>query len=144
MVSLEFITPHLGTFTQTHACQWIMLFTLIPPSLYNWLFSFVQCKLSHILNSVELKKKLILSATLIMSSPLQNRFSFIFCPRKDTCLKNSLVVLHFSFFASPQAKNDFWLDHPCGQRSNCKFHRFCPVRRNSNNMAHGIISCYKL
>lgn len=21
MVSLEFITPHLGTFTQTHACQ---------------------------------------------------------------------------------------------------------------------------
>ena len=26
---------------------------------------------------------------------------------KDTCFKNSLVVLQFSFFASPQAKNGF-------------------------------------
>ena len=28
--------------------------------------------------------------------------------------KNSLVVLQFSFFASPQVKSDFWPDHPCG------------------------------
>ena len=59
-----------------------MLFTVIPPSLYNWLFPFVQCKLSHILNSLKLKKKLILSATLTMSSPLENRFSFIFAHEK--------------------------------------------------------------
>ena len=30
---------------------------------------------------------------------------------QDTCFKNSLVVLQFSSFASPQAKNDFWPDH---------------------------------
>ena len=27
-------------------------------------------------------------------------------------LKNSLVVPQFSFFASPQAENNFWLDRP--------------------------------
>ena len=26
--------------------------------------------------------------------------------------KNSLVVTQFSFFASPQAENNFWLDRP--------------------------------
>ena len=36
---------------------------------------------------------------------------------KDTCFKSSLVILQFSFTASPQAKNDLWLDHPCGQQS---------------------------
>ena len=35
----------------------------------------------------------------------------------DKCFKYSLVVLQLSFFASPQAKNDFWPDHLCGQRS---------------------------
>ena len=26
----------------------------------------------------------------------------------------------------------------------CKFHRFCPARSDCNNIAHGILSCYKL
>ena len=26
----------------------------------------------------------------------------------------------------------------------CKFHRFCPARSDCNNIAHAILSCYKL
>ena len=36
---------------------------------------------------------------------------------EETCFKNSLVILRFSFFASAQAKFDFWSGHPCGRRS---------------------------
>ena len=56
---------------------------------------------------------MILSATLAKSGPLdfrQKKIFFYFLPMKrvqDTCFKNSLVVLQFSFFASPQVKNDF-------------------------------------
>ena len=56
-----------------------------------------------------------LSAALVKSGPLdfplEKKFSFNFADEKG------LVVLEFSFFVSPQAKNDFWPDHPCGQRS---------------------------
>ena len=47
-------------------------------------------------------KKAALSAALTKSGPLSTSL---------------LVVLQISFFASPQAKNDFWPVHPCGQRS---------------------------
>ena len=32
---------------------------------------------------------------------------------------------------------------PLGDRK-CKFQRFCPARSDCNNVAHGILSCYKL
>ena len=56
-----------------------------------------------------------LSAALVKSGPLdfpsEKKFSFNFAHEKG------LVGLEFSFFVSPQAKNDFWPDHPCGQLS---------------------------
>ena len=65
----------------------------------------------------------VLSAVPAKSGPLdfpsENVF-FYFLPMKrvqDTCFKSSLVVLQFSFFASPQVNNDFWPDHLCEQRS---------------------------
>ena len=67
--------------------------------------------------------KQVLSAALAKSGPLDfqsEKIFFYFLPMKmvkDTCFKNSLFVLQLSFFASPQAKNDFWPDHPCEQRS---------------------------
>ena len=62
-----------------------------------------------------------LIATPAKSGPLEfpseKSFLFFFCPRKGFRTHAHIVVLQFSFFASPQAKNDFWSDHPCGQRS---------------------------
>ena len=40
-----------------------------------------------------------------------------------------LVALQFSFFASPQAKNDFWPDHPLNNDRKCQFQRFCLAQR---------------
>ena len=53
--------------------------------------------------------------------PVRKKCSFTFCPWKGFRTHVSKIVQYFSssfFFASPQAKNDFWLVHPCGQRSN--------------------------
>ena len=53
--------------------------------------------------------------------PVGKKCSFTFCPWKGFRTHVSKIVQYFSssfFFASPQAKNDFWLVHPCGQRSN--------------------------
>ena len=63
-----------------------------------------------------------LSAALAKSAPLdfpsEKKFFLFFAHEKGLghMFQDSLVVLKF-FFASPQAKIDFWLDHPCGQRS---------------------------
>ena len=61
-------------------------------------------------------KEAALSAALTKSGPLSTSL---------------LVVLQFSFLASPQAKNDLDSDRKC------KFHRFCPARSDCNNIAHG-------
>ena len=61
-----------------------------------------------------------LSLRAVLSTSRRKKVFFYFFPMKrvqDTCFKNSLVVLQFSFFASPQAKNHFWPDHLCEQRS---------------------------
>ena len=47
-----------------------------------------------------------------------------------------LVLLQFSFFASPQAKYDF-LPVAVDSDRNCKFQRFCPARSDYNYIAHG-------
>ena len=95
-----------------------------------------------------------LSATLTKSGPLDFvgiKLVFYFLPHEKSLghmfqIQSSCSSILFFFFASPQAKNYFWQDHPCGQRSDrkCKFHRFCPGRRECNNTAHAILSCYKL
>ena len=58
--------------------------------------------------------------------------------------QNSLVVLQFSFFASYKPKMIFGKTTPVDNDQKCKFQRFCPARSDCNNVAHGILSCYKL
>ena len=65
----------------------------------------------------------MLSAALAKSGPLdflsEKSFLLFFAHEKGLghIFKNSLVVLQFSLFTSPQAENDFWLDHPSEQQS---------------------------
>ena len=60
----------------------------------------------------------MLNAALTKSGPLDIRWKkkilLFFAHEKGLghMLKNSLVVPQFSFFASPQAENNFWLDRP--------------------------------
>ena len=59
----------------------------------------------------------MLNAPLAKSGPLDFRWKKIvlFLAHEKGLghmLKNSLVVPQFSFFASPQAENNFWLDRP--------------------------------
>ena len=95
-------------------------------------------------------KEMILSAALAKSGPLdfQPEKSFLlFFPRKrvsDTCFKNSLVVLQFSFLRRHKPKMIFDQTNPVNSDRKCKFQRFCPARSDSNNVAHGILPCYKL
>ena len=64
---------------------------------------------------------MLLPLRAVLSTSRFQNVLFYFLPMKmvlDTCFKNSLVVLQFSFFfASPQAKNHFWPDPPCEYRS---------------------------
>ena len=107
-------------------------------SLPFWLLNFVDKQRVY---------KVPLSLRAVLSTSRRKKDFFYFLPMKkvqDTCFKNSLVVLQFSFFASPQAKNHFWPDHPANSDRKCQFQRFCPARTGCNNVAHGILSCYKL
>ena len=38
----------------------------------------------------------------------------------------------------------FGQTNPMDSDRKCKFHRFCPARSDCNDIAHGILSCYKL
>ena len=72
---------------------------------------------------------------------------FHFCLRKGFKTHVSKIVQLFSTSLSlrrHKPKTIFGQTTRLDSDQKCKFHRFCPVRRNSNNMAHGIISCYKL
>ena len=70
-------------------------------------------------NKIKKNQALLSLRAVLLTSRRKTFFSFILPMKRlhDTCLKNSLVVLQFSFFVSPQAKNGFWPDHPCEQRS---------------------------
>ena len=79
--------------------------------------------------------------------PVGKKVFFYFLPMKrvqGTCIKNSLAVLQFSFFASPQAKMIFGMTTSVNSDRKRKFQRFCPARSDCDNVAHGILSCYKL
>ena len=93
----------------------------------------------------------VLSATLAKSGPLdfpsKKSFPLFFCPWKGFRTHISKIVWLFSnslFFASPQAKSDFWLDPCVDSDRKCHFHNFCRGCCDCNNVAHGILSCYKL
>ena len=60
---------------------------------------------------------------------LNFHFRFLFSPSGRKRNSNSLNVLHFSFSVAKKM---------------CKFHRLCPARSDCYNIAHGILSCYKL
>ena len=90
-------------------------------SQFEHLNSFIQskersCNLCSLTVFIRLSN---LSATLAKTFRRRRVFSYFLLMKRvqGTCFKNSLVVLQFSFFASPQAKNHFWPDHLCEQRS---------------------------
>ena len=79
--------------------------------------------------------------------PVGKKFSFIFCPWKGFRTHVSKIVQLFSnslFLGRQKPKMIFgWYTRVHSDRK-CKFHRFCPARSDCNNIAHAILSCYKL
>ena len=65
----------------------------------------------------------------VKKTKLNFHFRFLFSPSGRKRNSNSLNVLHFSFSVAKKM---------------CKFHRLCPARSDCYNIAHGILSCYKL
>ena len=65
--------------------------------------------------------------------PSEKSFLFFFRP-KVFRTHDSKIVLLFS-------TSLFLRRH---HRHHCKFQRFCPARSDCSNVAHGILSCYKL
>ena len=65
--------------------------------------------------------------------PSEKSFLFFFRP-KGFRTHDSKIVLLFS-------TSLFLRRH---HRHHCKFQRFCPARSDCSNLAHGILSCYKL
>ena len=95
--------------------------------------------------------KACFSAAFAKSGPLdfpsEKIFSFIFCPRKGLKTHVSKVVKLFSnslFLRRHKPKMIFGQTTPVNSDRKCKFQRFCPARSDCNNVAHGILSCYKL
>ena len=80
--------------------------------------------------------------------PVGKKRSFIFCPWKGFRTHVSKIVQLFcnSFF-SRRHKPKMIFGQYTGV-DNCdrkrKFHRFCPARNDCNNIAHAILSSYKL
>ena len=77
--------------------------------------------------------------------PVEKSFLLFFAYEKELGHVSKIVKLFsnsLSILASPQAKNDFWLDHLSDRK--CKFQRFCPARGDCNNIAHGVTWCSQL
>ena len=91
------------------------------------------------------------SAALAKSGPLdfpsEKILSFIFCPRKGLRAHVSKMVYLFSnslFLCYHKPNMIFGQTTSVNSDRKCKFQRFCPARSDCNNVAHGILSCYKL
>ena len=98
-----------------------------------------------------LDEALKLSAALAKSAPLdfpsEKSFLLFFAHEKgqDTCFKDSSVVLQFFFYVCRhKPKKMFGQTTRVDSDRKCKFQRFCPARSDCNNVAHGILSFYKL
>ena len=79
--------------------------------------------------------------------PVGKKFSFIFCPWKGFRTHVSKIVQLFSnslFLGRQKPKMIFGQYTRVDSDRKCKFHRFCPARSDCNNIAHAILSCYKL
>ena len=73
-------------------------------------FSFCAMQIKPHSELTQVEKKIDFKCHSHYEQSSRKQVFFHFLPTKrveDTCLKNSLVVLHFSFFASPQAKKWF-------------------------------------
>ena len=62
----------------------------------------------------------------------------LYVSKIDQLFSNSLFVLRH------KPKMIFGQTTPVNSDRKCQFQRFCPVRSDCNNIAHGILSCYKL
>ena len=72
---------------------------------------------------------------------------FIFCPWKGFRAHVSKIVQLFSnslFLGRQKPKMIFGQNTCVDSDRKCKFHRFCPARSDCNNIAHAILSYYKL
>ena len=93
----------------------------------------------------------ILSAALAKSGPLdfpwKKSFLFFFAHEKGLGHMFQKKVKLFSnslFSHRHKPKMIFGQTTPVNSDRKCKFQIFCPALNNCNNVAHGILSCYKL
>ena len=85
-----------------------------------------------------------LSLRVVLSTSRREKVFFYFLPTKrvkDTCFKNSSVVLQFFFSVATDQK---WFFGQYTRVDSDRIHRFCPARSDRNNKAHAILSCDKL